>query len=73
MSEAVKKICELAFQELDIIRITGSVFEPNIASRRVLEKNGFLLEGVLKSAVFKNDTIYDLCLYGKVKEDKKTG
>ena len=73
MSEAVEKICELAFQELDIIRITGSVFEPNIASRRVLEKNDFLLEGVLKSAVFKNDTIYDLCLYGKVKEDKKTG
>ena len=33
MTEAVRQICEIAFSELDIIRITGLVYAPNIASR----------------------------------------
>ncbi len=67
MTEAVRQICEIAFEKLDIIRITGVVYEPNIASRKVLEKNNFLLEGVMKKAVIKNNNIYDLCIYGKVR------
>lgn len=67
MTEAVRQICEIAFEKLDIIRITGVVYEPNVASRKVLEKNNFLLEGVMKKAVIKNNNIYDLCIYGKVK------
>lgn len=66
-TEAVKQICKIAFSELNIIRITGLVYEPNIASRKVLEKNGFVLEGVMKNAVVKNKNIYNLCLYGRIK------
>lgn len=65
MTEAVKKICKEAFEELPILRITGMVYAPNTASRRVLEKNGFELEGIMKNAVVKNGRIYDLCIYGK--------
>ncbi len=65
MTQAVKQICSIAFEKLDIIRITGLVYQPNIASQRVLEKNDFILEGIMKKAVFKNDNIYDLCIYGK--------
>lgn len=65
MTDAVRQICELAFQELDIVRITGLVYEPNAASRKVLEKNGFVLEGIMKQAVYKNSNLYDLCVYGK--------
>ena len=60
-------ICKEAWRLLDILRITGRVYEPNRASRRVLEKNGFELEGLLKQAVDKNGNIYNLCIYGKVK------
>ena len=67
MTEAVRQICEIAFEKLDIVRITGLVYEPNIASRKVLEKNNFLLEGVMKNAVIKNENICDLCIYGKVR------
>ena len=67
MSEAVRQICEIAFETLDIIRITGLVYEPNIASRKVLEKNGFLLEGKMEKAVIKNNNFFDLCIYGKVR------
>lgn len=68
MTEAVKQICEIAFSELDIIRITGLVYEPNIASQKVLKKNGFSLEGTMKNAVIKNGKVQDLCIYGKLKE-----
>ena len=40
MIEVVRQICEIAFSELSIIRITGLVSAPNIASQRVLEKMG---------------------------------
>ena len=65
MTESVKQICSMAFSQLDIVRITGLVYEPNIASQRVLEKNDFILEGIMKNAVFKNNNIYDLYVYGK--------
>lgn len=68
MTEAVRQICIIAFKKLDIIRITGLVYEPNIASKKVLEKNGFLLEGIMKKAIIKNNSIHDLYIYGKVKE-----
>lgn len=69
MTEAVKEICKIAFSELDILRVTGLVYEPNTASRKVLEKNGFSLEGTMKNAIIKNEKIYDLCIYGKLKEE----
>ncbi len=67
MTQAVKQICELAFVSLDVIRISGLVYEPNIASSKILEKNNFALEGVLKNAVIKNNNIYNLKIYGKLK------
>ena len=67
MTEAVSQICELAFSELDICRITGLVFAENPASARVLEKNGFELEGRMKQAVIKNGILHDLLIWGRVK------
>ena len=69
MTEAVRLICEEAFSLLDIVRITGLVYAPNIASQRVLEKNGFVREGLQRNAVYKNGRISDLCLYGKLKQE----
>lgn len=67
MTETVRQICEAAFDELEIIRITGLVYAPNAASQCVLEKNGFVREGLQREAVFKDGKVYDLCLYGKLK------
>ena len=43
-TEAVEQICGIAFRELDLDKITAKVYEPNIASIKVLEKNGFIFE-----------------------------
>ena len=69
MTAAAKKICAEAFEKLDISRIEGTVYEPNIGSRRVLEKAGFELEGVLKDAIYKNGKLYNEYVYGLTKGD----
>lgn len=68
MTEAAKEICRIAFEELDIIRITGLYYGPNTASGRVLEKLGFEYEGTRKNGVVKGAAIYDLCMTGLLKE-----
>lgn len=67
MTQAVGMICAEAFSKLDILRITAEVFSPNIASCRILEKNGFDLEGTLRHSVYKDGNVYDLYVYGNLK------
>lgn len=64
MTEAVKEIVALALKELHLLRVTAYIYEPNTASRRVVEKNGFVLDGFLPHGVQKGDNVYDLCIYG---------
>lgn len=68
-TEAVKLITEYGFSNLNIIRIYSTVFEYNIASMKVLEKNGYKKEGVFKKAIFKNNKIWDEHRYFKLKDN----
>lgn len=63
MTEAINQICNYAFESYDIVRIFAEPFADNQGSRRVLEKAGFELEGILKKSVFKNGRIKDSCIY----------
>ena len=67
MTDAVRRICAEAFETLDLLRISARVCAPNLASRRVLEKNSFGLEGVMRRTVCKGGEIYDLCIYGRLR------
>lgn len=62
------QICKEAFDSLNIIRIYAEPFAYNTGSRKVLEKAGFKLEGVMKNGVFKNGKIHDYCMYAMIKE-----
>ena len=64
-TEAVRQICGIAFQELALERIIGEVFPENLASARVLEKNGFRLEGTKVGAVVKGGKVMDVRVYVK--------
>lgn len=68
MSAAVRQICAEAFERFDIVRIYAEPFAYNAASRKVLQKSGFTLEGVMKNSVFKNGEIFDSCMYALLKE-----
>jgi RimJ/RimL family protein N-acetyltransferase len=67
---AVNLICDYGFRELDMIKIFSGVFSFNTASQRVLEKCGFTLEAILKSAVIKNGEICDEYRYAKFSTPK---
>lgn len=69
MTEAVKLMTREAFEKLDILRITGIVYAENTASQRVLEKNGFVPEGLQRKAACKRGKMHDIFLYGKLRED----
>lgn len=71
MTEAVRQMCAEAFDKLGLIRISALVYAENIASQRVLEKNGFVHEGVKRQAAYKNEKLHDVYLYGKLKENEK--
>ena len=62
-TEAVRQICEIAFRGLELHQIVGNVFPENAASARVLEKNGFLLEGMMAGAVVKGGKAMDVKEY----------
>ena len=62
-TEAVRQICGIAFQELALERIIGEVFPENLASARVLEKNGFRLEETKVGAVVKGGKAMDVITY----------
>jgi RimJ/RimL family protein N-acetyltransferase len=62
-SVAVGLIVDYAFSSLGITRIHTGIFEYNIASQRVLEKCGFVKEGVFRKSVFKMNQIWDEVRY----------
>ena len=64
-TEAVRQICGIAFRELALERIIGEVFPENLASARVLEKNGFWLEETKAGAVVKGGKAMDVRVYVK--------
>ena len=62
-TEAVRQICGIAFRELALERIIGEVFPENLASARVLEKNGFRLEETKVGAIVKGGKAMDVRVY----------
>lgn len=64
-SEAVRQLVEHGFRHFDIVRIHADIFASNPASMRVLEKNGFQMEGVRRKAVWKNGLLMDAYTYAK--------
>jgi RimJ/RimL family protein N-acetyltransferase len=68
MTEAVRLACDHAFREFSVIRIFAAVFEPNGASRKVLLKNGFEVEGIRKKSVIKNKVLLNDYFMAKLKE-----
>lgn len=66
MTDAVRRLCDEAFQRFGIVRIYAEPYAYNLGSRRVLEHAGFQLEGVLRKSVFKNGQLYDSCIYARI-------
>jgi ribosomal-protein-alanine N-acetyltransferase len=69
MTDAVRAYVGYAFRELGLLRLTAHTFEFNVGSARVLEKNGFTVEGRLRKHFRKDGELLDARLYGLLRDD----
>jgi [ribosomal protein S5]-alanine N-acetyltransferase len=65
---AVRALTPWAFAAFGLGRIFALPFAGNRASRRVLEKAGFALEGMLRRSAVKDGRVHDQALYALVDE-----
>ncbi len=69
VSAAVDLVVTHAFEKLDAQRVQSFVYDWNTASQRVLEKNGFRLEGRLRRAVHRSGQWGDCLAYGRLRDE----
>lgn len=65
MSRVIATFAPRAMQAYGLYRLYATIYEGNPASCRVLEKCGFVHEGVNKSAVVKRGRLLDLHMYAR--------
>lgn len=68
-TEASRLLIDYGFKELNFIKIYAGIFEPNIGSWSVAEKDGFILEGIKKKAIYVDGRHVDERKYRILKED----
>ncbi|MBI9066927.1 MAG: GNAT family N-acetyltransferase [Salinivirgaceae bacterium] len=66
VSSAVQWLCEYIVENHNPHRIWASVFESNIGSIKVLEKNGFKHEATIVENIFKENVFLDEHIYSKI-------
>jgi RimJ/RimL family protein N-acetyltransferase len=65
MSAAIPQMVEYAFKNFEIDRIFARPFGTNIASRKTLEKVGFILEARFEKTFIKEGQLLDELVYAK--------
>lgn len=68
MSAIIARFAPEAMVAFRLHRLFAAVYANNPASARVLEKTGFVREGVQKSAVVKRGELLDLIVYARVRD-----
>lgn len=63
MTEAVKQMVQYGFDTFGVNRIFAGCFGRNIASHRVLEKAGFVVEARFEKTLVKNNELLDEVVY----------
>lgn len=66
---AVQAVTRYAFENFPLTRLFARPFEHNIASQKVLENAGFILEARIPKCLIKNGVIMDELIYAIRKED----
>ena len=68
-AESLHAVCDFAFTTGGLHRMTACVTAGNYASRRLLEKTGFILEGTLRESYWLHQTWHDDWIFGLLKHE----
>lgn len=66
-TKALELMTSFGFDILKLNRIYAQVFENNVGSMIILERNGYKKEGILRQAIFKEGKFLNNIIYGKLK------
>lgn len=72
-SEALAAVIQYGFEQLNLQRIQALIEPPNIPSQKLVKKNGFIKEGLLRNYEFTGGKFDDLFMYSLLKQDFDTG
>lgn len=64
-TKAIKEIIKIARRK-KLKKLKAFVYEMNIGSKKVLKKNGFIKEGILKSEIIYKNKRYNFYIFGKI-------
>jgi RimJ/RimL family protein N-acetyltransferase len=73
MTAVVGRLCQFAFAEFGLVKITAHVFADNSASARVLQNCGFVQEGFLRKHYLKDGQYLDARSFALVHEQDDDG
>ena len=68
-TEALEAVIKYGFEQLDLQRIQALIEPPNISSQKLVERNGFIKEGLLRNYEFTCGKFDDLFMYSLIKQD----
>lgn len=68
IKEAGDAVCDYAFQCMSIHRIEAVVETENINSKKIMNKLGFELEGIMRECEIKDDRFISLEMYSKLRK-----
>ena len=66
MTQAVKSLTDYAIKDLRMLRVFAEPYATNLASAKLLEKAGFICEGILRSNAIKDGKVLDQFLYSYI-------
>ena len=69
MNEALQAVARYAFREMKLHSIEANINPGNVASMRILEKNGFEREGFFRENYFFNGQFLDSCIYSLLEKN----
>lgn len=68
-SEALKAICKYGIEQLNLQRIEALIEPPNLSSQRLVERLGFIREGLLRNYEFTSGKFDDLYMYSLLRKE----
>jgi RimJ/RimL family protein N-acetyltransferase len=72
-SDIVRTLTDYGFEHFGLAKLSAHVYAWNTGSCRVLEKNGYQLEGILGRHYLKDGAFHDAKLYARLRDESAPG
>lgn len=69
ITRSCRRLLDYAFHDLKFNRVEIHCAAENVRSRRIPERLGFTLEGVLRRSQWRHDRFHDMAIYGLLAEE----